>query len=81
MSTIFLNKNKLHPKKHFTKSSRLQTSYAPNTKTIQKPPGTTDCMTHFLFLSSVAFRAKCKMFSRHLQKPILKTEKGRFKGL
>lgn len=29
----------------------------------------------------VAFRAKCKMFSRHLQKPILKTEKGRFKGL
>ena len=51
MSTIFLNKNKLHPKKHFTQSSRLQTSYAPNTKTIQKPPGTTDCMTHFLFLS------------------------------
>lgn len=34
-----------------------------------------------LFLSSVAFRAKCKIFSRHLQKPILKTEKGRFKGL
>ena len=31
--------------------------------------------------SIVAFRAKCKMFSRHLQKPILKTEKGRFKGL
>lgn len=31
--------------------------------------------------SVVAFRAKCKMFSRHLQKPILKTEKGRFKGL
>ena len=30
---------------------------------------------------TVAFRAKCKMFSRHLQKPILKTEKGRFKGL
>lgn len=30
---------------------------------------------------NVAFRAKCKMFSRHLQKPILKTEKGRFKGL
>ena len=30
---------------------------------------------------SVAFRAKCKIFSRHLQKPILKTEKGRFKGL
>ena len=29
----------------------------------------------------VAFRAKCKIFSRHLQKPILKTEKGRFKGL
>ena len=29
----------------------------------------------------VAFRAKCKMFSRHLQKPILKKEKGRFKGL
>ena len=33
------------------------------------------------FLMAVAFRAKCKMFSRHLQKPILKTEKGRFKGL
>ena len=32
-------------------------------------------------LAVVAFRAKCKMFSRHLQKPILKTEKGRFKGL
>ena len=31
--------------------------------------------------AAVAFRAKCKMFSRHLQKPILKTEKGRFKGL
>jgi hypothetical protein len=31
--------------------------------------------------SSVAFRAKCKIFSRHLQKPILKKEKGRFKGL
>ena len=31
--------------------------------------------------ADVAFRAKCKMFSRHLQKPILKTEKGRFKGL
>lgn len=34
-------------------------------------------LTHFI----VAFRAKCKIFSRHLQKPILKTEKGRFKGL
>ena len=33
------------------------------------------------FATGVAFRAKCKMFSRHLQKPILKTEKGRFKGL
>lgn len=33
------------------------------------------------FLKVVAFRAKCKIFSRHLQKPILKTEKGRFKGL
>ena len=32
-------------------------------------------------VTNVAFRAKCKMFSRHLQKPILKTEKGRFKGL
>lgn len=32
-------------------------------------------------IRAVAFRAKCKMFSRHLQKPILKTEKGRFKGL
>ena len=31
--------------------------------------------------TDVAFRAKCKIFSRHLQKPILKTEKGRFKGL
>ena len=31
--------------------------------------------------AAVAFRAKCKIFSRHLQKPILKTEKGRFKGL
>lgn len=34
-----------------------------------------------LLTTVVAFRAKCKMFSRHLQKPILKTEKGRFKGL
>lgn len=34
-----------------------------------------------LWRTDVAFRAKCKMFSRHLQKPILKTEKGRFKGL
>lgn len=34
-----------------------------------------------LSASFVAFRAKCKIFSRHLQKPILKTEKGRFKGL
>ena len=33
------------------------------------------------FAAVVAFRAKCKIFSRHLQKPILKTEKGRFKGL
>lgn len=33
------------------------------------------------FAPVVAFRAKCKIFSRHLQKPILKTEKGRFKGL
>lgn len=33
------------------------------------------------FFAGVAFRAKCKIFSRHLQKPILKTEKGRFKGL
>ena len=32
-------------------------------------------------MPDVAFRAKCKMFSHHLQKPILKTEKGRFKGL
>ena len=37
----------------------------------------TDCQEKF----DVAFRAKCKIFSRHLQKPILKTEKGRFKGL
>lgn len=36
---------------------------------------------YFVFYTIVAFRAKCKMFSRHLQKPILKTEKGRFKGL
>lgn len=35
----------------------------------------------FAITTVVAFRAKCKMFSRHLQKPILKTEKGRFKGL
>jgi hypothetical protein len=35
----------------------------------------------FFLSTAVAFRAKCKMFSRHLQKPILKTEKGRFKGL
>lgn len=34
-----------------------------------------------VILDGVAFRAKCKIFSRHLQKPILKTEKGRFKGL
>lgn len=34
-----------------------------------------------LSVMTVAFRAKCKIFSRHLQKPILKTEKGRFKGL
>lgn len=31
--------------------------------------------------SIVAFRTKCKIFSRHLQNSILKTEKGRFKGL
>ena len=31
--------------------------------------------------SCVAFRTKCKIFSRHLQNSILKTEKGRFKGL
>ena len=35
----------------------------------------------YFYGRDVAFRAKCKMFSRHLQKPILKTEKGRFKGL
>ena len=34
-----------------------------------------------VLIVGVAFRAKCKIFSRHLQKPILKTEKGRFKGL
>ena len=34
-----------------------------------------------IIMLAVAFRAKCKIFSRHLQKPILKTEKGRFKGL
>lgn len=40
-------------------------------------------ISQLLYITSatVAFRAKCKMFSRHLQKPILKTEKGRFKGL
>lgn len=32
-------------------------------------------------LTGVAFRTKCKIFSRHLQNSILKTEKGRFKGL
>lgn len=31
--------------------------------------------------ADVAFRTKCKIFSRHLQNSILKTEKGRFKGL
>ena len=31
--------------------------------------------------ATVAFRTKCKIFSRHLQNSILKTEKGRFKGL
>ena len=31
--------------------------------------------------TGVAFRTKCKIFSRHLQNSILKTEKGRFKGL
>ena len=38
-------------------------------------------LSDFALFLAVAFRAKCKMFSRHLQKPILKTEKGRFKGL
>ena len=39
-------------------------------------------LTHTLPVGQiVAFRAKCKIFSRHLQKPILKKEKGRFKGL
>lgn len=37
--------------------------------------------SYYNYGSAVAFRAKCKIFSRHLQKPILKTEKGRFKGL
>lgn len=32
-------------------------------------------------MTAVAFRTKCKIFSRHLQNSILKTEKGRFKGL
>lgn len=35
----------------------------------------------FFLISSVAFRTKCKIFSRYLQNSILKTEKGRFKGL
>ena len=39
------------------------------------------CILVTLLAKIVAFRAKCKIFSRHLQKPILKTEKGRFKGL
>lgn len=39
------------------------------------------CSEEVLSKTGVAFRAKCKIFSRHLQKPILKTEKGRFKGL
>ena len=38
-------------------------------------------IAYLKILIVVAFRAKCKIFSRHLQKPILKTEKGRFKGL
>ena len=29
----------------------------------------------------VAFRTKCKIFSRHLQNSVSKAEKGRFKGL
>ena len=40
-----------------------------------------DFFQQMAVMTGVAFRAKCKMFSRHLQKPILKTEKGRFKGL
>lgn len=53
----------------------------------QKRAGKTDISPALSFIlcaarrTTVAFRAKCKMFSRHLQKPILKTEKGRFKGL
>ena len=43
--------------------------------------GYTDAVGLSAGKQGVAFRAKCKMFSRHLQKPILKTEKGRFKGL
>lgn len=54
-------------------------------KNLQKTPGKIDCvelsLSELCFALGVAFRAKCKMFSRHLQKPILKTEKGRFKGL
>lgn len=37
--------------------------------------------TNLSFGQTVAFRTKCKIFSRHLQNSILKTEKGRFKGL
>ena len=51
-------------------------------KTEEENPSyqTLDNEGNFLY-SVVAFRAKCKIFSRHLQKPILKKEKGRFKGL
>lgn len=31
--------------------------------------------------AAVAFRTKCKIFSRHLQNSVSKAEKGRFKGL
>lgn len=43
--------------------------------------GNLSWLSRIVYALVVAFRAKCKIFSRHLQKPILKTEKGRFKGL
>ena len=51
-----------------------------NSKVTALDMGADDYLTK-PFGTGVAFRAKCKIFSRHLQKPILKTEKGRFKGL
>lgn len=62
--------------------SPKQKSISPQTLFIEKQlPSILFYAVRELFDAFVAFRAKCKIFSRHLQKPILKTEKGRFKGL